>query len=1090
MSKTFRLFISSTFDDFRHEREVLQTKVFPHIKKYASETGYVFQPIDLRWGVNDEAQLDQKTLELCLSEVRACKTHLDPNFLIMVGNRYGWVPLPYAIKKEEFECLYKKVEDKDLLDEWYTLDENQLPPSFVIKERKSKEGKEAKKKEYDEWVKTEKKLRIILQNAVKLTNLSEEQTRKYFLSATEAEVEEGIIPYNRPTAFQTSTILSNNPERLELDPQHVFGFLREVKKDTQQGDMFIPSKDEQKRAESFKQGLQESLLEENILSIATNQIEEKKLDTIYLDEFEKRVVSFLEDQIDAQKAQELEQTDTPLKIEQLAQTRYALNKRKGFLQTQPLKKLLSDLDSYIGTKEQSEPFILYGASGRGKSALMAQAIEQTNNRLKEKVVYRFVGATPHSNSSTEILISIFDEICIDIRNEQQANDALFLDVNNNTESFEEFSYRVYDIILNIDEKIVIFIDAIDQLQNYDEFLWLPQNLPSNVKIIISSLDDENYQEDTRYFSTLQNKFTNLHEIPPFSEPKTLLKQQLQAHNRTLSEDQEKYFLEQYAGVDTPLYIIMATQEIKEWRSDDTTQTIAATQKGIIKEFISNLSGVHYHHKKFVRKVLGYIYASRDGISESELLQLLATDEAFIEEMAPETFHENPNHELPLVHWSRLHTALKPFLSIKAQDGEELIYFFHREFEDAVKNQDGQRKEHEAIIKATQQKILQNQDKKFDKNRWGILYITLITEYELRYRDNDKQLSYSSFISSLSRKSTLKSILHHLLERGINYDISQKIDKAIAYKECFYLVCYLLAENAIKEWYDYYARSLELLAFSYEKNGEIDKAVQYGEECLKIREDVIELLENNEYNQYCLTIAINNLAVYYENNSKEKDEISAMYQKSMKISEGLYKLNPDKYFDIYSTASNGVIVFSIDENSEYLIKSVKKNLQISKQHGTHTKAYITALNTYSDILYKFGETLESIKVLKEQLEIIKANFDKKPIEWMEYYITSLNNLATRYCKIESVDCIVIFKNSLNVIENYMYLADDFDNLYKKLFNEIMRISHFSQSTSLYIYIKDFEVLLGFLVLLLEKLNNRNSIIWNDFYTASANQLKAT
>lgn len=44
-NKTFRLFISSTFNDFREERKVLQTKVFPIIKKYCIEKGYRFQPI-------------------------------------------------------------------------------------------------------------------------------------------------------------------------------------------------------------------------------------------------------------------------------------------------------------------------------------------------------------------------------------------------------------------------------------------------------------------------------------------------------------------------------------------------------------------------------------------------------------------------------------------------------------------------------------------------------------------------------------------------------------------------------------------------------------------------------------------------------------------------------------------------------------------------------------------------------------------------------------------------------------------------------------------------------------------------------------
>ena len=107
-NKTFRLFISSTFSDFREERQVLQEKVFPEINRYLQQNhpDYTFQPIDLRWGVSEEAQYDQKTLELCLNEVRSCKHYLHPNFLIMSGNRYGWIPLPYAIENNEFHRLY------------------------------------------------------------------------------------------------------------------------------------------------------------------------------------------------------------------------------------------------------------------------------------------------------------------------------------------------------------------------------------------------------------------------------------------------------------------------------------------------------------------------------------------------------------------------------------------------------------------------------------------------------------------------------------------------------------------------------------------------------------------------------------------------------------------------------------------------------------------------------------------------------------------------------------------------------------------------------------------------------------------------
>ncbi|OCL86700.1 DUF4062 domain-containing protein [Arcobacter porcinus] len=83
--KTFRLFVSSTFSDFSVERRLLQEYVFPEIKKYCNESNFNFQPIDLRWGVSNEAQLDQKTLELCLEEVRTSKINPHPNFLIMLG---------------------------------------------------------------------------------------------------------------------------------------------------------------------------------------------------------------------------------------------------------------------------------------------------------------------------------------------------------------------------------------------------------------------------------------------------------------------------------------------------------------------------------------------------------------------------------------------------------------------------------------------------------------------------------------------------------------------------------------------------------------------------------------------------------------------------------------------------------------------------------------------------------------------------------------------------------------------------------------------------------------------------------------------
>ena len=91
--------------------------------------------------MNTEAALNQKTIEICLEEVKRCCTLSPrPNFLLMVGERYGWVPLPSKIEKEEYEKLYctYSTEDKTILDEWYKPDENVIGGEYYLKERTGK----------------------------------------------------------------------------------------------------------------------------------------------------------------------------------------------------------------------------------------------------------------------------------------------------------------------------------------------------------------------------------------------------------------------------------------------------------------------------------------------------------------------------------------------------------------------------------------------------------------------------------------------------------------------------------------------------------------------------------------------------------------------------------------------------------------------------------------------------------------------------------------------------------------------------------------------------------------------------------------
>ncbi len=101
-----RVFVSSTFSDMMRARDALQQQVFLPLEQFYATRQFQFQAIDLRWGVSSEVNRDHRTMQICLEELRRPQeTSPQPNFLILLGNRYGWRPLPEEISESEFELL-------------------------------------------------------------------------------------------------------------------------------------------------------------------------------------------------------------------------------------------------------------------------------------------------------------------------------------------------------------------------------------------------------------------------------------------------------------------------------------------------------------------------------------------------------------------------------------------------------------------------------------------------------------------------------------------------------------------------------------------------------------------------------------------------------------------------------------------------------------------------------------------------------------------------------------------------------------------------------------------------------------------------
>ena len=1023
--KTFRLFVSSIFSDFSVERRLLQKYVFPEIKKYCNESGLNFQPIDLRWGVSNEAQLDQKTLELCLEEVRASKINPHPNFLIMAGDRYGWIPLPYLIEKSEYETIItniEKEEDKELLNSWYKLDENQIPASYILSERKNEFL------EYLNWEKVENQLRDILQNSVNKSSLSKENKEKYFMSATEHEVIEGIFKYLNITPSQ-EIILQKNKAFLEIDSKHVYAYIRHIKSiDELFKKNFIDS--DLKNVYKFKKGIKESIENNNILEvdIELENISKDNINGSLLYSYEtiknekesnfvKIMIYNLKKSIDSYKntIKDLSKDE----IEALEQKSFKELKIKNFLGRE---EALQTIDKYLNDNN-NEALVVYGKSGLGKSSLMAKAIDNAQNKyLNKKIVYRFVGSTVNLTTTLEILISILKELGINEEIRKIKNSKTLQEEN---EKIEDFYYRVYNHLKSIKEDTVIFIDAVDQLINEDEFLWLPKGLPNNLKIVISALNDDNYKEDSKYFEDIKNRTKNIYELQIFdlNNAKELVVNLLAKHNRTISKEQMNYLLDIYKNINSPLYLVVASQDLKDWKSTDKNQTLAKTQKFAIISFIDNLSNIHHHNKEFVKRVFAYLSLT-GGLSESELLELLSSDKEFLNKIAPETFHTNTTKELPIVIWSRLHTQIKEFIKLENIDNQNVMKFFHREFDNVSKlTQD----EHEHLVELLQNLMFKYQDEYFYSNRWGKLYLEVLKKYHLEYEfdylltQDSKLYNYcKEVVKKIEIENYLKDLLDILTVTGNKSTEENKSIVSFYYIKSYYYVSKLLYENNSTLWDEYYFEGLDFIGnflISIERVTDGKKILLYAYNLVK---DIYSINENQWIDKYLKSL--NSLALAF-NAFGEKIEAISLLEEGIIVAEKFIIKCPEKGSLLYLTILNNLAKSLNDfgETSKSIEFYYKYFSFVNKLYSENPKKwiekYMLGLNNLSVALSNVGEVEEAINILEENLDLLKNLYKEEPQKWFEYYLKCLNNLA-------------FFKNNESSISYYNEAIFILRNLYNE------------------------------------------------------------
>ncbi len=337
--------------------------------------------------------------------------------------------------------------------------------------------------------------------------------------------------------------------------------------------------------------------------------------------------------------------------EAFASTRFNayLRREKDFLR----------LEEHI--RYRDEPLVITGESGSGKSALLANWANQFQEQNpKIPVIKHFIGATPSSTDWAFLVRRLMAEF-----NRHFGLELTFpLDPVALRAAFTNSLHQAAQ-----KGEFVLILDGLDQLEDIPnsgarELLWLPESLPMNMHLLLSTLTGPSLEEIIR-------RDWQVMQLETFSEQESraFISGYLSRYAKALNDEQVGRICACQLH-DNPLYLRVLLEELRQFgvheqldqqieqyiHVSSIPQLFVLIFKRLEKDFERAQPGL-------VGRALRLIWAARRGLAEKELLDLLG----------------NGQGPLPHAFWSPLFLALEPFLIIRSG----LISFFHNYLRQAI-----------------------------------------------------------------------------------------------------------------------------------------------------------------------------------------------------------------------------------------------------------------------------------------------------------------------------------------------------------------------------------------------------------------------
>lgn len=666
--RQFRVFLSSTFADFVEERSILHDRVWPALDQYARSRGARFQAVDLRWGISPEAQFEHSTIDICLGEIaRSQRLSPKPNFIVLIGQRYGWEPVPARIGDQAWSAFLAVAVpgERAMLEACYRRDDNAVPEAQWLLQPMS------------DWVVdsgdvSESALLELVRLLASKADLEVVERERYFMSATHQEIADGALSVadagDHVCAYVRHIVdVDDLPDRREYMDLDVLG--ARIPGVAQR----LANLDEQVRRPSNSAVVRDYRLR-------WAEADERQA---YLEAFASDV---LEDQMRLlERAFDADYDSSGEREIDKENRRFAVSRSRLLVgRDHEVEEIVRYCQS-PDREEGDHPLWVFGAGGVGKSAVMAAAALRLAEDTDVQVLVRHIGAVPGSDSLSLLLESLTEGL-VPGRHEGDGSG--------------ESTNEALATILGCSprRRLVVFLDAIDQLDHSDrahELAWIPSDLPKGVRLVVSTRPGRIEQRARAGFP-----LSRTIEVLPLDvvAGEVILERILLGHGRTLSPSQRDALLEAFAvgGLDplgpresaggTPLWLVLAAEQAAGLRSYDPPPVFPVSVHGLIHRLVYELSAEARHGSQFVSRAMAFLASSRSGLSDDEIESALSNDR-FVRAEFDEHSRQPWNHQqLPPILWSRLRADLEPYLGDITSEGTLVARFFHREFNEYILDQ--------------------------------------------------------------------------------------------------------------------------------------------------------------------------------------------------------------------------------------------------------------------------------------------------------------------------------------------------------------------------------------------------------------------